>query len=225
VEPIGRIQRLDVAVFLDGSWVGEDEERVFTPLPDEEIARLRGIISTAAGLDTERGDQITVECVPFAASEAEPPPEFIDPLSDIRPYLPYIGYGIGFLFGIFLFVKVLLWSRRRRKQLAEDAERNAPPILAAPTSVRELERSMMRAQTSRDALAAEFGEEPEDHTATEIRALAAKMAADDPERAARVIRGWLSSDQAQQSQKSMEEMDACAALGPVAAAKQAMASR
>ncbi|MDH5491327.1 MAG: flagellar basal-body MS-ring/collar protein FliF [Myxococcales bacterium] len=68
IEPVGRLTRMNVALVLDGTWTGEGEDRSFSPLPQEELDRIEAIVASAAGIDTNRGDQITVACVPFATS-------------------------------------------------------------------------------------------------------------------------------------------------------------
>jgi flagellar M-ring protein FliF len=68
VAPVGGIKKLTVAVLVDGTYTeGPDGARQFTPRPDDEIARLTGIIRTAVGFDETRGDQLAVHCVPFSA--------------------------------------------------------------------------------------------------------------------------------------------------------------
>jgi flagellar M-ring protein FliF len=70
VEPVGVIERLSVAVLLDGTYEvskGEDgkEEYKYIPRTDEEMKKYESIVMKAVGYNAERGDQIEVSNVPF----------------------------------------------------------------------------------------------------------------------------------------------------------------
>ena len=72
VEPVGVIQRLSVAVLLDGNYEvtkGEDgkEEYKYVPRSDEEMKKYKSIVMKAVGYNAERGDQIEVTNAPFEA--------------------------------------------------------------------------------------------------------------------------------------------------------------
>jgi len=60
----GQIKRLTIAVMVDGGPKG---------LPAAQIQRLQRIVENAAGVDTQRGDSVVVESMPFAK---------IDPIAD-----------------------------------------------------------------------------------------------------------------------------------------------
>ena len=59
----GRVERLSVAVMIDGGEAG---------LPEEEVQRLTRLVETAVGLDSERGDSVVVESMRFVANELDP---------------------------------------------------------------------------------------------------------------------------------------------------------
>lgn len=70
VEPVGVIQRLSVAVLLDGNYEvtkGEDgkEEYKYVPRSDEEMKKYKSIVMKAVGYNAGRGDQIEVTNAPF----------------------------------------------------------------------------------------------------------------------------------------------------------------
>ncbi len=225
--PEGRLTRLQVAVLVDGKWTDKDGKRAFEPLSKEELQRIERVVARAAGVVADRGDEVTVECVPFAASAKPEPP---DPFAAIRPYEPFMApalVGLGVVLGVLgLFVA----RRRRRKRKAEEDEaaakadalalreeaalaeaasdgpaEEAPPAIEAPTTVAELEAGLSEGQ--REALAESqkhLNEEME-----ELRSLAADLAAADPHGAARVLRGWIAESRAMQreatEQASAEE--------------------
>ncbi len=210
--PEGRLARLQVAVLVDGRWSEKKGKRVFSPLPKEELARIERVVARAAGVVADRGDEVVVECVPFAAS-AEPEP--VDPFAAVRPYEPFLApalIGLGVLFGV---IGLFVGMRRRRKRRAAEAETRsgsealalpseepaeleavrvasgkegeATPRIEAPTTVAELEAGLSEGQ--RQALA--DSQSGIDEEMEEFRSLAAELAAADPTGAARIVRGWI----------------------------------
>jgi len=195
VEPVGRLTRLNVAVVADGTWAGEGDEHGFTPLPQAELDRIQTIVSTAAGIDTERGDQVTVACVPFASSAEEQSAAEADILAPYERYMPLVKLVGAILGGLFLLVFLLRLRKRLKKSWAEaaaEARANATaarsrPALGSPVTVSELEARIGAGMPPRAALATGDGSSDPD----EIQLLAAELAAEDPARAARVVHGWL----------------------------------
>lgn len=62
----GAIRRISVAVLVDGlSAVNEAGEPVWEPRPEDELAALRELVSSAAGLDEARGDTVTIKSMEF----------------------------------------------------------------------------------------------------------------------------------------------------------------
>lgn len=67
---VGTIQRLSVAVLLDGAYRNVEntagaEKLVYEPRPQEEIDRLAAIVKNAVGFSTERNDQFEVVNIAF----------------------------------------------------------------------------------------------------------------------------------------------------------------
>lgn len=74
VVPVGEIERLSVAVLVDGVWVnapvaeGEEagsEEMVWQARSDDELARIEQLVKNAVGFDTARGDTLEVSNISF----------------------------------------------------------------------------------------------------------------------------------------------------------------
>ncbi|MEM9068646.1 MAG: flagellar basal-body MS-ring/collar protein FliF [Myxococcota bacterium] len=206
VEPVGRIERLHVAVVVDGTWTGEGDDRSFTARDDEELARLQDVVAHAVGVTADRGDEITVNCVPFASS-AEDPISTEDPIDALlgrhRVWKPYIFGAAMVPFALF---GLIWWIRRRRRKAREKEEAiqaevtdEALPAVTAGEGDDESAKPALTAGIfgedeenpdglpSADQLRAELSKEADE----EIPLLAAELATEDPARAARVIRGWL----------------------------------
>lgn len=58
----GKVTRLTIAVMVDGGPKG---------LPTDQIQRLQRLVENAAGIDTQRGDSVVVESMPFSAVPVE----------------------------------------------------------------------------------------------------------------------------------------------------------
>jgi flagellar M-ring protein FliF len=75
------VKRLSVAVLVDGTYATpaeEGAERTYTPLPEETVSKIEGLVKTAIGYDANRGDQIEVVNMPFTGFDAlaDGPEEF-----------------------------------------------------------------------------------------------------------------------------------------------------
>ena len=63
----GAVERISVAVFVDGSYAeGPDGAPVFTPRPEDELERLADLVRAAIGHDADRGDSVSVDSMQFA---------------------------------------------------------------------------------------------------------------------------------------------------------------
>ncbi len=73
VAPVGQLDRLTVAVIVDGTYTKNEEtgEYVFTPRSDEELIRLKQLVERAVGIKSDRGDEIQVSTIEFGAPELE----------------------------------------------------------------------------------------------------------------------------------------------------------
>ncbi len=67
VEPVGSIQRLSVAVLVDGSYKSKEgsDKKEYVPRTDQELKKYETLIKGVIGFDEKRGDQIHVENIPF----------------------------------------------------------------------------------------------------------------------------------------------------------------
>ena len=203
VVPVGRIERLQVAVVVDGVWTGEGEAREFTPREQEEMERLEAIVARAVGVVADRGDEITVSCIPFA-TQGEMPTEVVDPVDELMgPYAMWRPYAEKGLLGLLGLITVLVLMRRRKKKKkarAQEEERVKAELVSGQSGSAQTgsraglaagalpsgEKVALSSLPSAEQLRAEI-QQPDET----IPLLAAELAADDPVRAARVVRGWL----------------------------------
>ncbi len=74
VTEAGRVNRVSVAVLVDGSYAKNDKgEVVYVPRPKEELDRIATLVRSAIGFDQKRGDQVEVVNLKFAEAPATAP--------------------------------------------------------------------------------------------------------------------------------------------------------
>lgn len=71
VREVGEVQKLSVAVLVDGNYVADEEgERIYEPRSEEQINQIRALVASAIGYDEGRGDILEVVNMQFADIEA-----------------------------------------------------------------------------------------------------------------------------------------------------------
>ncbi len=74
VTEAGRVNRISVAVLVDGSYSkNEKGELVYAQRPKEELDRIAALVRSAIGFDQKRGDQVEVVNLKFAEGPTTPP--------------------------------------------------------------------------------------------------------------------------------------------------------
>jgi flagellar M-ring protein FliF len=67
--PQGSVKKISAAVLVDYAFEsegeGEDQKRTLRPRAPEKMEAIRELVAAAIGLDTERGDQLIVQTLPF----------------------------------------------------------------------------------------------------------------------------------------------------------------
>src|ERR1017187_9256020 len=201
----GAIKRLSIAVLVDqgAKWEGQGKQmhRVVTPPDTEKIKAIQTLVSTLVGLNPERGDQLTVEALPFDSTlnmelppAQTPEPAKRDNLTAIETLKqkPIILWGSAG--GAVLVIALVIFrvSRGKKKERIQDMPEVLPPA------------------TSMASLTAAPGSQPGAIAANEGARLPALMPSrtevllnqlqesgrNNPEAWAGVLRGWLSEEEA-----------------------------
>ncbi|MEE2959645.1 MAG: flagellar basal-body MS-ring/collar protein FliF [Myxococcota bacterium] len=178
VAKIARLKRVTVAVVVDKVRMPSADGKTETveERPAEEMQQLTELVQKAVGYDAKRGDEISVMAMAFTRTEAEEELKIETGMTGMDWFhllwRPIIG----------LFLLILLFMVIRSLGRAADAP--PVPILETPRSVRDLEAALSSGAAQSEALAA----------STEAQAVAGAMKGGrpDPEKAAAVIKGWLS---------------------------------
>jgi flagellar M-ring protein FliF len=131
VSPKGSVRRISTAVLVDQTvrWegVGIKARKTLVPPSAELLKGVHDIIAGITGFTEQRGDQITVETLPFENTlEAEPPPA---PAPVAKPLPPVLDLkspqviGAGALIVLLAAAVVFLLFRRRRVASVEDTSK------------------------------------------------------------------------------------------------------
>jgi flagellar M-ring protein FliF len=203
--PQGAIKRLSIAVLVDqgAKWEGQGKQmhRVVTPPDTEKIKAIQTLVSTLVGLSPERGDQITVEALPFDSTLNMELPPAQTPESAKRDNLtaletlkqkPIILWGSAG--GAVLVIALVVFAVSRGKK--REPMPNMPEVLSPAASM--------------PSLTAAPGSQPGATAANEGSRLPALMPSrtevllnqlqesgrNNPEAWAGVLRGWLSEEEA-----------------------------
>lgn len=73
VREVGEVQRLNVAVLVDGRYTtAEDGTETYQPRSEQEMEQIRALVRTAVGLDEVRGDSLEVVNMQFADIDTTP---------------------------------------------------------------------------------------------------------------------------------------------------------
>ncbi|MDR2504320.1 MAG: flagellar M-ring protein FliF [Deltaproteobacteria bacterium] len=103
---VGDINRLSVAVIVDGTYVpNETGELTFVPRSAEEIKNIRQLVANVVGFDSARGDTIEVSNIPFGPQVTDESQNVAQLLADyaLRLGKPFLN---AFLILLFLLIVV-----------------------------------------------------------------------------------------------------------------------
>jgi flagellar M-ring protein FliF len=143
--PQGTVKRLSIAVLVDqgSKWEGQgkDLHRVVTPPEPEKLKAIQALVSTLVGLDTQRGDQLTVEALPFDNTlsaepmsvrppEAPKKPDEVFSLETLKKKPALLWGSVGG--GVLLVSLVVFAMTRGRKKGVTFETREALPAAAPP---------------------------------------------------------------------------------------------
>jgi flagellar M-ring protein FliF len=198
LQPAGEVARLSVAVILDddqAAKTGEDGRTTIerTPRTPEQIQKIQGLVAAAVGLETERGDQLTVENVSFdePVFVEEPPAPFYE------RYSPQLWQGSRILtvavLGLLAFFMVVrpLMKRAVASSLPVPAPAGGAPLTAVPTTSRG-PRTVSEMESEIDAqLDAVTAKYAEDRRLPVLTRRVSQVTVNEPESVAKLLRAWI----------------------------------
>ncbi|HEX4596119.1 MAG TPA: flagellar basal-body MS-ring/collar protein FliF [Bryobacteraceae bacterium] len=200
--PQGSLKRLSIAVLVDHEvkWQGQgnQQKRIVTPPPAEKLKTIQAVVATLVGLNPQRGDQLTIETLPFdLTTNAEPLPTGAAPVQKVPPATGFdallknkpVLYGA--IAGVVLMIGVGVFaiSRGKKKNAEVEMGEVLPPAPSAHA-------------TSLPSMTAGMGGMPSNVPAlmpSRTEALLAQLqesGRNNPELWASVLRGWLAEEEA-----------------------------
>jgi flagellar M-ring protein FliF len=192
--PQGVVRRMSLSVLVgqDFRWEGNAKTRHRVPVPPsaETLKTIRDLIAGATGFNTERGDQLIVETLPFETvvtpdparpvpAGPAPEPAWLQALNKYRDTIVTAILGLAFL-GFLLYVVSRLLPDRSRAAIAAEG---VPVLEARPAA--NVAPSADAADLSPRARGMLV--EPPDETANRVREFAQR----DLNATANVLRMWM----------------------------------
>lgn len=172
--PGGEVQRLSVAVIVDGTYKEEvvdgKDVKTFVPRSQAEITSLEQLVRNAVGYDETRGDAVVVNSVPFYLPEEEAPVGFVGRSVDyLRQFgRPALNILLIVLFFLFVVRPIMSWVRKEARQ-ALPAPTEPQALLEREDAPAMVETRVEPGKLSREQVLAIANQNP-DRTVNMIRA-------------------------------------------------------
>lgn len=182
VMPVGEIQKLSIAVLVDGNYVkNEKGAEVYQPRAKKDLDALEELVKNSAGINASRGDQMVVTEMPFSRIEEAPLTQekqtWQEQLVLLYPLFKYITLFVALLCIFIYFIRPLV-----KGALSLSASQRREMIPGTPAAV-PAETGLMAYQSANQL------NEPRELTEREV---AHQLADADAKKFAEVLRGWLS---------------------------------
>jgi flagellar M-ring protein FliF len=200
--PQGTVKRLSIAVLVDqgAKWEGQGKQmhRVVTPPDTAKLKAIQGLVSTLVGLNTERGDQLTVEALPFDSTlnmelpSAPEPAKQHDNLTALETLKqkPIILWGSAGGAAVVIALVVFAVARGKKREPAM----NMPEVLPPASSLASL-----AAASQAGAIAANENSRLPALMPSRTEVLLTQLqesGRNNPEAWAGILRGWLAEEEA-----------------------------
>ncbi len=192
ISNIGDIQRLTVAVIVDGTYELVDNKWVFAPRRAEELQRVQQLVSNAVGLDARRGDSLEVSSIAFSDSEPPKAPNMAQVLAQYAERLgkPLLNALLAFLF-LMLIVRPMVLALIRPKVEAGEMVEGLEGLPAAEEQLALYEAQEEAARLEEEGLA-EVQEEMLFFKDLEaLKAHIVHLSDQHMEQVVTVVRGWM----------------------------------
>ncbi len=142
--PAGTVKKMSLAILVDQDLTWEPNKtgfkRVLAPPSPEKLKTIRDLVAGITGLNTERGDQLIVETLPFESTLSIDPPLKVKPAAPSKPQIPLswppdgktllIGAGAAVALIVLGFLAAMLLRGGKRKVTASAAKALPAPAHA-----------------------------------------------------------------------------------------------
>lgn len=180
----GQIKRLTVSVMADSDSVTE-----------EQLDNIQGIVSSAIGINENRGDLIQVARLPFNKTSILEEQAAMEEAARKNKLLFYAQIVGSVLAGIFLLV-IFLIARSRKKYAVQPMDLDEGQQLVTLKEAEEILASQMEAEREAELkLARKKVKSSEEIEKEKIRKEVDKYTHDNPDDVARLLKTWLAEEQ------------------------------
>lgn len=181
IEPVGALSKISVAVLVDGKYEapaaakeGQAVKAKYSPRSPDELQKIEALVKSAVGFNAERGDQLTVQNIPFQdtgeSGQVETQQWWSNPF--FMSLFKNLLIGLGFLALIFFVIRPLLASLRVMK----------PARLESLEALHEVSDQLTSAE--RAQIAVQMAEQQS----------LIETAKKDPYQVAQVLQNWMNED-------------------------------
>jgi flagellar M-ring protein FliF len=179
LEPVGAMQRISVAVVVDGTYRStpqKDGEPTWTYVPrsSEELVKIENLVKSAVNFAADRGDKVEVVNIPFEATQITedtkdtPLEGWLDRIKNYKPYFKYAFLSLFLILSFIFVVKPLI------KWLTAHTTDDSELLYQLPKTVGEIEN-----------------QNGEDHKRLTFKDQASQLVSNDNEASVGVMRDWL----------------------------------
>ena len=183
VSPTGELQRLSVAVIVDGTWKVDENtgESTYVPRTAEELQRIQTLVQNAVGYESARGDSVEVSNISFGAPELDNGQTLLHTMLEYAQRLgkPFLNGLLVFLF-LILVVRPVVMALIRPKVAEEEIEEVAGLPGAERLALDEGDMDEEALDTSRRL--------------ENAKAQALQLSEQNMEQAVRLLKTWLKSE-------------------------------
>lgn len=156
IEPVGALSKISIAVLVDGKYEapavvkdGQVAKAKYAPRSTDELQKIETLVKSAVGFNQERGDQMSVQNIPFQdtdeAGSSEVSTWWTNPF--FMSLAKNLMIGVGFLILVLFVIRPLLSSLRiARRPALESFESIGASGDQLTTSERALINSQMAEQ-------------------------------------------------------------------------------
>jgi flagellar M-ring protein FliF len=125
IEPVGALSKISIAVLVDGKYEapaavkeGQVAKAKYIPRSPDELQKIETLVKSAVGFNAERGDQLTVQNIPFQemgeAGSSEKATWWTNPF--FMSLAKNLMVGVGFLILVLFIIRPLIASMRLGKR-------------------------------------------------------------------------------------------------------------
>lgn len=128
--PVGKLNNITAAVLVADKFdpAANNGEGAHVPISEEKLGAIQRMVTSAIGLDANRGDRIEVVSMPFERQMLDAGPENQEPR--LYDYLPYFKYLLLLVCAVLLYLALV-------RPMVKTLKRAALPVESGPSEYEE----------------------------------------------------------------------------------------